>query len=191
MQIYLPHAQFPTTNNTIVVKTTGAPQSMVSAVRNEILVVDKDQAVFNVTTLEELLGDSIQMRKFFMLLLTVFATLALVLATIGIYGVMSFVVTQRTQEIGIRMALGAQAGDVLKLIIRNGMVLAVIGISIGLMAAFALTRLMEKLLFGVTATDAATFASVSAALIAIVLVACYVPARRATKIDPLTALRYE
>ncbi len=191
MQIYLPHSQFPTSNNTIVVKTTGAPQSVIGPVRNEILAVDKNQAVFNVTTLDELLGDSIVVRRFFMLLLIVFAALALVLATIGIYGVMSFVVTQRTQEIGIRMALGAQAGDVLKLIVKNGMVLALVGVSVGLVAAFALTRLMEKLLFGVSPTDAATFAGVSTALTAIVLIACYVPARRATKIDPLVALRYE
>lgn len=191
MQIYLPHAQFPTSFNTIVVKTNGDPLTMVGAVRNEIVAVDKDQAVFNVTTLNQLLGESILVRRFFMLLLLVFAGLALTLAAVGIYGVMSFVVTQRTQEIGIRMALGAQASDVLKMIIGNGMALALIGISVGLAAAFALTRLMEKILFGVTATDATTFVSVSAVLTAVVLIACYLPARRATKVDPLVALRYE
>ncbi|HYJ86285.1 MAG TPA: ABC transporter permease, partial [Pyrinomonadaceae bacterium] len=191
MQIYLPHAQFPTSFKTLVVKTSGDPLSVAGAVRNEIIAVDKDQAVSNVTTLEHLLTNSIQVRSFVMLLLTVFAVLALVLATVGIYGVMSFVVTQRTQEIGIRMALGAQASDVLKMIVANGMLLALIGISAGLAAAFALTRLMEQLLFGVSATDAATFASVAAVLFAVVLLACYVPARRATRIDPLMALRYE
>ena len=191
MQIYLPHTQFPTSFNTLVVKTSGDPLSVVGAVRNEIIAVDKDQAVSQVTTLQNLLTESIRVRSFVMLLLTVFAVIALVLATFGIYGVMSFVVTQRTQEIGIRMALGAQAGDVLKMIVGNGMILAVIGISAGLAAAFALTRLMEKLLFGVSATDAVTFASVAAVLFGVVLLACYVPARRATKIDPLVALRYE
>ncbi|MEA2205261.1 MAG: putative transport system permease protein [Blastocatellia bacterium] len=188
-QLYLPHAQFPTSTNTIVVKTTGDPMSVVGAVRKEILAVDKDQAVFQITTLNELLGESILVRKFFMLLLSVFAGLALVLAAVGIYGVMSYAVTQRTQEIGIRMALGAQAGDVLKLIVKNGLTLAAIGIALGLLAALGLTRLMQQLLFGVSATDATTFAGVSAALVMVVLLACYLPARRATKVDPLVALR--
>lgn len=191
MQIYLPHAQVPTRFNTVVVKTTNDPTAMIGAIRREILAVDKDQAVFNVTTLEQLLGDSILVRKFFMLLLLVFAALALILAAVGIYGVMSYVASQRTYEIGIRMALGAQTRDVLKLIIGNGMALALIGVVAGLAGAFALTRLMAGLLFGVTATDAVTFISVSAGLIFVALLACYIPARRATKIDPLVALRYE
>ncbi|MGI8732779.1 MAG: ABC transporter permease [Pyrinomonadaceae bacterium] len=191
MQIYLPHAQFPTSFNTIVVKTEGDPSSMTNAVRREILSVDKDQAVFNVTTLEQLMGESILNRRFFMMLLVVFAALALTLAAIGIYGVMSYVASQRTHEIGIRMALGAQGKDVLRLIIGNGMTLALIGVALGLLGAFALTRVMAGILFGVTTTDALTYISVSAGLIVVALLACYVPARRATKVDPLVALRYE
>jgi putative ABC transport system permease protein len=191
MQIYLPHAQFPTSFNSIVVKTEGEPTALTNQVRQEILAVDKDQAVFNVTTLDQLRSESMLIRNFFMLLLLVFAGLALVLAAVGIYGVMSYVASQRTHEIGIRMALGAQASDVLKLLIGNGMVLALIGVVAGLASAFAVTRLMADLLFGVTATDAVTFISVPTVLIAVALLACYIPARRATKIDPLVALRYE
>ena len=191
MQIYLPHSQFPTSFNTIVVKTENDPEAMVNAVRREILSIDKDQAVFNVTTLEKLRGESIGTRKFFMMLLIVFAALALTLAAIGIYGVMSYVASQRSHEIGIRMALGAQSKDVLKLIVGNGMLLAVIGVAIGLAGAFSLTRVMAGILFGVTTTDALTYVSVSSVLIAVTLIACYVPARRATKVDPLVALRYE
>jgi putative ABC transport system permease protein len=191
MQMYLPHSQFPTSFNSIVVKTEGDPMAMTNLVRREILAVDKDQAVFNVTTLEDLRGESILIRKFFMLLLLVFAGLALTLAAVGIYGVMSYVASQRTHEIGIRMALGAQASDVLKLLIGGGMALAFIGVAAGLAGAFALTRVMAGLLFGVSATDMLTFVSVSAGLIVVALLACYIPARRATKVDPLVALRYE
>lgn len=191
MQIYLPHTQFPTSFNSIVVKTDSDPTTMIGAIRREIQAVDKDQAVFNVTTLEQLMGDSIRIRKFFMLLLLVFAGLALLLAAVGIYGVMSYVASQRTYEIGIRMALGAQTRDVLKLIIGNGMTLALIGVVAGLGGAVVLTRLLSSLLFGVSTTDAATFISVSVGLILVALLACYIPARRATKVDPLVALRYE
>ncbi|HEU0251682.1 MAG TPA: FtsX-like permease family protein, partial [Pyrinomonadaceae bacterium] len=130
-------------------------------------------------------------RQFNMSLLSVFAALALVLAAIGIYGVMSNTVTQRTQEIGIRLALGASTIDVLRLIIRNGMMLVIIGVVLGLAGAFALTRLMETLLFGVTPTDGLTIAVVSGVLILVAFLACYIPARRATKVDPLVALHYE
>ena len=191
MQIYVPHAQFPTGFSTIVVKTENEPMTMTGAIRREIQAVDKDQAVFNVTSLEQLMGNSILNRRFFMILLLVFAGLALTLAAVGIYGVMSYVASQRTHEIGIRMALGAQASDVLKLIIGNGMVLALIGVSAGLAGSFALTRLLTGLLFGVSATDAVTFLVVSVGLILVALFACYIPARRATKVDPLVALRYE
>jgi putative ABC transport system permease protein len=155
------------------------------------LSVDGDQAVYDVATLEALQSNAIVLRSFFMLLLITFAVLALMLAVVGIYGVMSYAVTQRTQEIGIRMALGAGAGDVLKLILRNGLTLTASGVVIGLAGAFVLTRLLAALLFGVRPTDALTFTSVSLTLVIAALVACYLPARRAAKVDPLVALRSE
>ncbi|HEU5240347.1 MAG TPA: FtsX-like permease family protein, partial [Pyrinomonadaceae bacterium] len=191
MQIYLPHEQFPTSFNTIVVKTANNPEEMTTAVRGAILSVDNEQAVYNVATLQELQSNSILMRSFFMLLLIIFASLALALAVIGIYGVMSYTVTQRTQEIGIRMALGAGAGDVLALVLRNGMILTAAGMVAGLAGAFVLTQLLEALLFGVAPTDVTTFTAVSVTLLAAAFVACWIPARRATKVDPLVALRYE
>jgi predicted permease len=191
MQIYVPHSQFPTPFSTIVVKTDSNPLAMISAVRQEVLAVDKDQAVFQITTLEQLMGESIAIRKFFMLLLLVFAALALILAAVGIYGVMSYVAAQRTHEIGIRMALGAQTADVLKLIVGKGMVLTLIGVTAGLAGSFALTRLLAEMLFRVSATDTVTFVIVPVGLIVVALFACYLPARRATKVDPLIALRYE
>jgi len=191
MQIYLPHEQFPTSFNTIVVKTRNNPEDMTAAVRNAVLSVDNEQAVYNVATLQELQSKSILLRSFFMMLLITFASLALILAVIGIYGVMSYAVTQRTQEIGIRMALGAGTSDVLKLIFRGGLVLTAAGVVIGLVAAFVLTRLLAVLLFEVRPTDAVTFASVSVALVVSAMIACYLPARRATRVDPLVALRYE
>jgi putative ABC transport system permease protein len=141
--------------------------------------------------MSEVTASSFDARRFNMSLLSLFAALALVLAVIGIYGVMSNAVTQRTQEIGIRLALGARAIDVLNLVVRNGMKLVIIGVVIGLAGAFALTRLMTTLLFGVTPTDGMTIGVVSAVLILVALLACFIPARRATKVDPLEALRYE
>ena len=191
MQIYLPHSQFPTSFDNIVVKTESDPASVLGAVRREILAIDKDQAVYNVVTLEQLHADSMSLRRFFMMLLIVFAVLTLILAAVGIYGVMSYVVTQRTQEIGIRMALGARTTDVLTLIVKGGIALALAGVGIGLVTAFALTRLMESVLFGVSPTDALTFVVGSFGLVTVAALACYIPARRATKVDPLVALRYE
>jgi predicted permease len=191
MQIYLPHSQFPTSFNTIVVKTENDPGSVLAAVRREILALDKDQAVYSVVTLDQLHNDSLSLRRFFMLLLIVFAVLTLSLAAVGIYGVMSYVVTQRTQEIGIRLALGARTTDVMKLVVKGGLVLALAGIGVGLITAFAVTRLMESVLFGVAPTDTLTFVIGSLALVVVAAIACYIPARRATKVSPLVALRYE
>jgi putative ABC transport system permease protein len=176
---------------TVAVRTSGDPGSLAGAIRKEVLALDKDQPVTNVMTMDEIISRSVWQPRFYTILFGLFAALALVLAAVGIYGVMSYAVTQRTQEIGIRMALGARAFDVLKLIIRNGMTLITIGVVIGLGGAVALTRLLATLLFGVKPTDTLTFVTVSAVLIFVALLACYIPARRATKVDPLVALRYE
>jgi putative ABC transport system permease protein len=155
------------------------------------LALDKNQPVYSIRTLDSVLSESVAGPRFRTLLLGIFAGVALILAGIGIYGVISYAVSQRTQEIGIRMALGARAADVLKLVVKGGMMLALIGVAIGLAGAFAVTRLLTTLLFGVTPTDTATFVTVSAGLIVVALFACYIPARRAAKVDPLVALRYE
>lgn len=153
--------------------------------------MDNDLAVFSVKTMEEYLATSISTPRFNTTLLSIFALVALVLTVVGLYGVMSYAVAQRTNEIGIRLALGAQRRDVLSLIIGQGLRLILLGLAIGLAGAYALMRIISGLLFGVTAKDPWTFAAVSLLLGAIALVACYLPARRATKVDPLEALRYE
>lgn len=191
MQLYLPESQFPTSFMTLVVRTASDPAGMTAAIRNEILAVDKDQAVFKITTMEQLLGDSISLRRFSMLLLIIFAGIALTLATVGIYGVISYSVSQRSHEIGVRLALGAGRKDILRLVVGQGMTLTLTGVAIGLAAAFGLTRVMEGLLFGVSATDPVTFVLISIVLAGVALGACFVPARRATKVDPMIALRCE
>ena len=175
----------------LVVKTDVDPASMAATVRKAVWEIDKDQPVSNIRTMEEILADSIARQRFSMLLLAIFAVVALVLAGVGIYGVMSYSVAQRTHEIGIRMALGAQTGAVLKLAVGYGMKLVIVGIVVGLIAAFLLTRVMATLLFGVTATDPTTFTLISLLLIAVAVLASYIPARRATKVNPIIALRYE
>jgi predicted permease len=175
----------------LVVKTDGDAAAASGAVRRALLSLDSDQPVYGVRTMADTISESLAPRRFSMSLLAVFACVAALLAAVGIYGVMSYAVTQHTREIGIRMALGAQASDMLRLVVGQGMRLALAGIGVGLAASFALTRVMSGLLFGVSATDLQTFAAVSALLAATALLSCYVPARRATKIDPMTALRYE
>jgi putative ABC transport system permease protein len=175
----------------LLVRTTVEPLSLAGPVRNQIAALDKDQAVFNVRTMEQALAQSVAARRFSMILLAVFALLALTLAAVGIYGVISYSVAQRTREVGIRMALGARTIDVLKLVVRDGLKLVLIGIVVGIAGALALTRLMTTLLFGVTATDAVIYVSVALGLTVVALIACCIPARRATKVDPLVALRFE
>ena len=175
----------------LLVRTTVEPLSLAGSVRNQIAALDKDQAVFNVRTMEQALAQSVAARRFSMILLAVFALLALTLAAVGIYGVISYSVAQRTREVGIRMALGARTIDVLNLVVRDGLKLVFIGIFVGLAGALLLTRLMTTLLFGVTTTDAVTYVTVALGLIIVALIACCIPARRATKVDPLVALRFE
>jgi len=191
-QMYVPYAQDSNWSGmSLVIRTNGDPAASTAAVRSEIRSLDKGIPVFNVKTMNEVLALSVGPRRTPMLLLSAFAGVALLLAMIGIYGVTAYHVTQRTQEIGIRMALGAQMRDVVNLVLKGGMALAFIGIGLGLIGAFALTRLMRSLLFGVQPTDIATFVIVSLSLFVTALIACYLPARKATKVDPLVALRYE
>ena len=175
----------------LLTRTDVEPLSLASAVRNQVAALNKDQAVFNVRTMEQTLAQSVAARRFSMLLLTVFAVVALALASLGIYGLMSYAVAQRTREIGVRMALGAQVSDVLKLVVGQAMKLAVVGVALGLVASVALTRLMKTLLFGVGANDPLTFAGVSLVLLSVALLASWLPSRRAGKVDPIVALRYE
>jgi putative ABC transport system permease protein len=175
----------------LAVRTSVDPKSTLPAIQAAIREVDKDQPVYQVQTIEELIGYTVGTRRFALTILILFAVLALVLAVSGIFGVISYSVTQRTQEIGIRMALGAKATDVLRLVLVQFMRLTIVGVVLGLVAAYALTRLMTSLLFGVTATDIATFVLVPISLSLVALVACLIPARRATRVDPLVALRYE
>jgi putative ABC transport system permease protein len=191
--LYTPYTQISPWKRwtSIVARTQADPGSMAQSIKQQIWKVDSQLPVTRVETMSEVAAESFAARRFNMSLLTLFAALALVLAAIGIYGVMSYAVTQRTQEIGIRMALGARTVDVLKLVIRNGMLLVIIGVALGLSGAIALTRLMRTMLFGVTPTDGVTIGVVSIVLIGVALLACFIPARRATKVDPLEALRYE
>ena len=188
---YLPAAQAPLQDMAVIVRTTTEPLSIIPELRQAVLAIDPDQPISNISTMEKIVSDSIARPRLNMFLMGLFGALALILASVGIYGLLSYSVTQRTQEMGIRMALGAQVTDVLKLVLRQGMTLALIGEALGLVGAFALTRVMQRLLFGVTPTDATIFISVVGILTTTAVLACYLPARRAAKVDPLVALRYE
>jgi predicted permease len=190
IKIYTPFAQFPPYTTLLAVRSRGVdPLSLVAAIKHEVAAIDRNMPVGTVTTLSERLARLVAPRRINTILVGAFGALALVLAAVGIYGVMSHSVAQRTHEIGIRIALGARASDVLILVVRQGMALALIGVAIGLTASFALTRLMKTLLFSTSTTDPLTFSTIALLLVVVALLACYIPARRATKVDPLVALR--
>ena len=188
---YWPQPELVYSQMTLAIRTKGDAASFAPAVRNAVAAIDPEQPVSDVATMEQLLAVSVSRSRFNTTLLVIFAVVALVMAIVGIYGVMSYTVSQRTHEIGVRIALGAQPGDVMKLVVMRGVVLGLIGVAVGVAAAFALTRLMTTLLFEVTPTDATVFASVAVGSFLVTLLACSIPARRATKVDPLKALRYE
>jgi putative ABC transport system permease protein len=191
VQAYIPFRQMPMGNMVVVVKSTMETSQLISAAQQQIHAVDPNQPIYDIRTMEKIRDDSIAPERFTLFLLGAFAFVAMLLAVVGIYGVMSYTVAQRTHEIGIRMALGARATDVIRLVVGHGMILALIGTGFGLIGAFAATRVMSSLLFGISATDVLTFLLVSLLLIIVALVACLLPARRAAKTDPLVALRYE
>jgi putative ABC transport system permease protein len=191
LQTYEPFLQNPFSGMTLVVRSENNPAALTSAIRAQVLSIDKDQPIARTRALEQIVSDSVAKQRFAMLLLGTFGAVALVLAAVGLYGVMSYAVTQRTHELGIRMALGASTGNVLKLVIGQGMTLALVGVGIGVGGALALTRLMANLLFATGATDPVTFVGISVLLAGVALAACFVPARRATRVDPMVALRYE
>ncbi len=191
VQGYFSYLQFPLPNTAVVIKSPMDVSQLTALARTEVRAIDSQQPIFNIRTLDRIRNDSIAPERLNMLLLALFAGLALLLAAIGIYGVISYAAAQRTQEIGLRMALGAQPRDVLNLIARQGMTVALIGVAVGLGGAFVLTRLMSSMLFRVSTTDGVTFVAVPLFLFVVAGVACYIPARRATKVDPLVALRYE
>ncbi|HKS29939.1 MAG TPA: ABC transporter permease [Pyrinomonadaceae bacterium] len=190
-QMYVPHAQLTSRAMTLLVRTSNSPSSLVPAIRSELANMDKDQPLYNVRTVEQVMSESISRQRFSMLLIAIFAGVGLVLASVGIYGVMSYTVAQRTHEIGVRMALGASARDVLRMVVGQGMLLAATGTVLGLGAAFLLSRFISSLLFNVSAADPLTYVLLSLLLISVALVACLIPALRATRVDPMVALRYE
>jgi putative ABC transport system permease protein len=196
-EIYLPFQRHPSfyqgrsTSMSMVVRTTIEPQSLARTAEETVRSLDRNLPVSDVVTMEQVIADTLWQQRFNLQLIGIFAALAMTLAAIGLYGVMSYSMAQRTREVGLRMALGAQRRDVLKLVVGQGMKLALAGVALGLLASFALTRLMEKLLFEVSATDLSTFAVIAVLLTLVALVACWIPARRATKVDPMVALRSE
>jgi len=191
VSMFFPDRQQPGRRMFIVARTAADPMTLTSALKGAVAAMDKNLAVSNISAMDEIAAQSIGQQRFTLLLLGVFSALAVLLAVAGIYGVMSYVVAQRTHDIGVRMALGAQTRDVLKMVVVQGMALVLSGVGIGLVAALALTRFIRGLLFGVSAADPMTLASVAALLALVALAACYVPARRASKVDPMIALRCE
>ena len=191
VQGYFPFNQVPQGGMTVIIKGASDPNQLISSARNAVREIDPDQPIYSPRTMNEIRAESVQGERLTLTLLSLFAGIALVLAIVGIYGVMSYSVTQRTHEIGIRMAIGARPRDVFKMILGHGMKLALIGVGLGLLAAFFVTRFMATMLFGVEPTDATTFGAITAILIGVALLACYLPGRRATKVEPTISLRYE
>jgi putative ABC transport system permease protein len=191
IESWIPHAQMPVRGMQIVVRTVGDPHTMVGAVREAVWSLDRDLPIQKMQTMGQILDERVAQRRLNMLLLGIFAAVALILAAVGVYGVMSYVVTQRTHELGIRVALGAQMGELIRLVVWQGVRLALLGIGVGLMVAIVLTRLMSTLLFGVSASDPLTFVAIVLLLLLVALLACWIPALRTTKVDPMTALRCE
>jgi ABC-type antimicrobial peptide transport system permease subunit len=189
--LYLPESQNYDGRATIVIRTITDAIAFVSAVRDEVNALDKNLPLFAVKTMSDQIASTLWQQRMAAGLIGIFGLLALVLAAVGLYGVMAHMVAQRTQEIGIRMALGATSTDVLKLVVKEGLALAIAGVIIGIAAAFACTRLMSTVIYGVSATDITTFTTASLLLAAVALAASYIPARRATKVDPMVALKYE
>jgi len=188
-EVYLPYAQQAVDEFTIAVRTAGDPLTLAPALRRNVAAIDRELPMADIAPMTAVIGASVAERRFTMLLLTAFAVVAVALAAIGIYGVLAYVVGQRTQEIGVRLAIGATPANVVTLFVREGAALTLAGVVCGLAGALALTRALSTLLFGVTTTDPATFAAVAGALALVALVASYVPARRAARVDPMTALR--
>jgi len=191
VQGYFSFAQIPFGGMAVIMKGTGDPNQLIALARAQVRSVDADQPIYNIRTMDEIRGESVAPQRLNLVLMSIFAGIAFVLAVVGIYGVMSYAVTQRTHEIGIRMAIGAQPRDVFRMILGQGMLLTVIGLVIGLGIAFGLTRLMRTMLFSVRPSDPLTFTGVALLLTAVALIACYIPGRRATKVDPVNSLRYE
>jgi putative ABC transport system permease protein len=191
VQTYMPYTQSTFLGASLVIRTAGDPARLAAAVRSEVMALDPDLPVFDVRTMNDVLKESVAPRRLYMTLLGLFAGVAVTLAAIGLYGVMSYSVTQRTHELGIRMALGARQRDVLRLVVGQGMALAFAGIALGVIGAFGLTWLLSSLLFSVSATDPIIFIAIPLILAGVALGASFVPARRATKVDPMVALRYE
>jgi predicted permease len=190
-QVYYPLAQNPQRTMYLALHTATDPTNLTNAVRSVVQSLDRELPVYDVKTMNQLVSTAVANPRLNLVLMGIFAGVALVLATVGIYGVMSYAVTQRTHEIGIRMALGAQTSDVMKMVVGQGMALTGAGVVFGLAGALLTTRLMSSLLFGVSATDPVTFGIISLILVGVALGACFIPARRATKVDPMIALRYE
>jgi putative ABC transport system permease protein len=190
-ELYLPYQQNTWTWGNFFVRTTNDPAPLTKSFTDEIQSIDRTVPVSNVQTLTDAISNTVAQTRFYTFLFALFGATGLILTLTGISGVISYTVSQRTQEIGIRMALGAQASDVLKMLVGQGMVLTAVGIAIGVIAALALTQLMSNMLFGISPTDPLTFGVIAALLAVVALLACFVPARRATKVDPMIALRYE